>query len=87
MAKFPKITIDVDVDIEKIDRATEKANRLVELLKEAKQIIDSLSPKSNLTIDDVANAIVEGFKDSIHRDSNRIYNQPSEGMEPTLTKD
>lgn len=44
-------------------------------------------PKEKTTIDDVANAIVEGFKDSIHRDSNRIYNQPSEGMEPTLTKD
>ena len=42
MAKFPKITIDVDVDIDKIEKAIEKANRLVELLKEAKQIIDSL---------------------------------------------
>lgn len=67
MAKFPAIKVDVDVDIDKIEKAIEKANRLVELLKEAKQIIDSLSPKSNLTFDDVANSFVESFKDSLQR--------------------
>ena len=43
MAKFQAIKVDVDVDIDKIEKAIEKANRLVELLREAKQIIDSLS--------------------------------------------
>ena len=38
----PQITINVDCA--DLDRAVEKANRLVELLKEAATIIDSLSP-------------------------------------------
>lgn len=39
----PKITIEVNS--EEFDNAIEKANRLVELLREAQQIIDSLSGK------------------------------------------
>ena len=36
------ITINVEVETEKMDLAIEKANQLVKLLKEAKNIIDSL---------------------------------------------
>lgn len=39
----PKIIIDVNS--EELDNAIEKANRLVELLREAQQIVDSLSGK------------------------------------------
>lgn len=39
----PKITIEVNT--EELDQVIEKANRLVELLREAQQIIDSLSGK------------------------------------------
>lgn len=41
MPKLPDIK--VKVNYEDLDIAIEKANRLVELLREAKQIIDSLS--------------------------------------------
>ena len=85
MAKLPDIKIKVNC--EELDKAIEKANRLVELLREAKQIIDSLSPKPNLTIDDVANSFLESFKKSLHCDSNHIYNHRKDGVEPTLTKD
>ena len=39
----PKLTIEVNT--EELDQVIEKANRLVELLREAQQIIDSLSGK------------------------------------------
>lgn len=35
----------IEIDCRDLDRATEKANRLVELLREASSIIDSLSSK------------------------------------------
>lgn len=35
--------ITIEINTEQVDEAIEKANRLVELLKEAVQIIDSLS--------------------------------------------
>lgn len=38
-----KKPITVEINTEFLDEAIEKANRLVELLKEAVQIIDSLS--------------------------------------------
>lgn len=38
-------TINIIVNSDELDSATEKANRFVELLKEAEQIIDSLSGK------------------------------------------
>lgn len=37
--------ININVDSDALDTATEKANRLVELLREAQQIINSLSGK------------------------------------------
>ena len=40
VSKLPDIKIKVNCD--ELDKAIEKANRLVELLREAKQIIDSL---------------------------------------------
>lgn len=40
--KATGIQVEVCVDMTQIDIALEKANRLVELLKEAKQIIKSL---------------------------------------------
>lgn len=39
----PKITIEVNS--EELDQVIKKANRLVELLREAQQIVDSLSGK------------------------------------------
>ena len=41
----PRRTVEVDLNVplEKLDAAIEKANRLVELLREAETIIDSLS--------------------------------------------
>lgn len=36
------LSVKIDVDATALDAAIEKANRLVELLKEAEQIIDSL---------------------------------------------
>ena len=45
--KMPKLPdIKVKVKYEDLDIAIEKANRLVELLREAKQIIDSLGRES-----------------------------------------
>lgn len=41
-------TIKIEIDDEELDVAIEKANRLVELLQEAKQIINSLSSKGML---------------------------------------
>ena len=41
-------TINLNVDSDSLAIATEKANRLVELLREAQQIIDSLSDKEEL---------------------------------------
>lgn len=38
-----KLKTVLEVDKKQLDEALEKANRLVELLREAKQIIDSLS--------------------------------------------
>ena len=38
--------ITIEINTEQVDEAIEKANRLVELLKEAVQIIDSLCGKS-----------------------------------------
>lgn len=38
--------IQIPVNLTNLDKAIEKANRLVELLKEATQIIDSLSGKN-----------------------------------------
>lgn len=35
--------VDIDLNSEALDEAIEKANRLVALLREAQQIIDSLS--------------------------------------------
>lgn len=35
--------IDVSLDSEALDNAIEKANRLIELLREVQQIVDSLS--------------------------------------------
>lgn len=35
--------ITIQIDCSKLDQSIEKANRLVELLREAEQIIDSLS--------------------------------------------
>ena len=35
--------ITIEINTEQVDEAIEKANRLVELLKEAEQIIDSLT--------------------------------------------
>lgn len=37
------VEINIDVETKKLDEAIEKANRLIELLREAQQIIDSLS--------------------------------------------
>ena len=39
-------TVKIHVDTDELDDATEKANRLVDLLKEASRIVDSLSGKS-----------------------------------------
>ena len=58
----PKITIEVNT--EELDQVIEKANRLVELLREAQQIIDSLSGKEQnhsrldafmVALDEIAN--------------------------------
>lgn len=38
--------IKLTVDTTELDDATEKANQLINLLKEAKQLIDSLSGRS-----------------------------------------
>lgn len=38
-----KTTIEIEVDAEQLDNAIEKANRFVCLLREAEQIINSLS--------------------------------------------
>jgi hypothetical protein len=38
--------IKLTVDTAELDDATEKANQLINLLKEAKQLIDSLSSRS-----------------------------------------
>lgn len=40
--KPKNVEINIDVETKKLDEAIEKANRLVELLREAQQIIDSL---------------------------------------------
>lgn len=40
--KPKNVEINIDVETTKLDEAIEKANRLVELLREAQQIIDSL---------------------------------------------
>ena len=37
-----KTDIEIDLDVSSLDVTMEKANRLVELLREAQQIIDSL---------------------------------------------
>ena len=42
--------VGVDVDSSSIDAAIEKANRLVELLREASSIIDSLSGRTDIRI-------------------------------------
>lgn len=42
---MPKPEITIEVNSEELDQVIEKANRLVELLREAQQIIDSLSGK------------------------------------------
>lgn len=34
--------VDINLDSESLDKAIEKANRLVELLREVQQIVDSL---------------------------------------------
>ncbi len=39
--------ISIPINLENLDEAIEKANRLVELLKEASQIVNSLSEKTN----------------------------------------
>ncbi len=41
-------TVKIKVEQESLDKAVEQANRLVGLLQEAQQIIDSLSGKESL---------------------------------------
>lgn len=95
MPKTPNIK--VKINCENLDEAIEKANRLVELLREAKQIIDSLGSKSNVDIDDVVNAFCEKIKGSLHCatitehdsapcDSNHTYNHKGKGSAPSLVE-
>lgn len=49
---MPKPEITIEVNSEELDQAIEKANRLVELLREAQQIIDSLSCSCKESIED-----------------------------------
>lgn len=41
------VSVKIEVDSDELDIAIEKANRLVELLREAQQIISSLSGKED----------------------------------------
>lgn len=43
----PKIKIKIEVDDSEVNALIEKTNRLTKLLREAKQIIDSLSGKES----------------------------------------
>ena len=61
---MPKPEITIEVNSEEHDQAIEKANRLFELLREAQQIIDSLSGKEQnhsrldafkVALDEIAN--------------------------------
>ena len=53
---------------EGIDKATEKASRLVSLLREAETIISSLSKRSesqHVSTDEVLKTLVDGFVDKV----------------------
>lgn len=61
---MPKPEITIEVNSEGLDQAIEKANRLVELLREAQRIVDSLSGKEQnhsrldafkVALDEIAN--------------------------------
>lgn len=49
--KVKDVQIEINVDTTQIDLAQEKASRLVELLKEARQIINSLGGTTNISFD------------------------------------
>lgn len=49
------------VDFSELDTAIEKANRLVELLREASDIIDSLSGRAISSADDVVDKVMRAL--------------------------
>lgn len=67
-----KVEIEFEADINKLneslDKANEKASRLVSLLREAETIISSLSKRSEsqpVSADEVLKTLVDGFVDKV----------------------
>lgn len=67
-SRVGNMIITVSVDMTELDAAIEKANRLVELLQEAQQIISSLngeSPPVNIT--NLADLMSKSIRDTISK--------------------
>lgn len=62
------MVITVSVDTTELDDAIEKANRLVELLQEAQQIISSLNGESSpVDITNLADLMSKSIRDTISK--------------------